>query len=123
MTCYVEVGLVPTASAAATTAAGATIATASATTAATTTTEVATRTFFARTGFIDGERTAVEFFAIELRDGSVGFFLRSHFHERETAGLVGEFVHDQFAFSDRTGLFEQVEDIAFGGIERQVTYK
>ena len=76
---------------------------------------------FAWAGFIDGEGAAIEFLAIELRDGGGGFFLCSHGDEGEAAGLAREFVHDQFATADVAGLFEQVENVAFGGVERQVT--
>ena len=97
--------------------------TAAATAATTPTAETATGALFAGTGFIDSDGASIEFLAVELRDGSVGFFLRSHFHERETAGLAGELVHDQFAFGDVARLLEQVEDVSFGGVKRQIPYE
>jgi hypothetical protein len=85
--------------------------------------EVATRAFFTRTGFVDGESATAEFLAVKLGNGGVGFFLGLHLDEGESTGLVGELVHDKFATSDFAGLFEQVENFAFGGVERQVTYE
>ena len=92
------------------------LATATATTAAAA--EVATGTLFTGFGFIDGQRATIEFLAIEIADGLGGLFLRAHLDERKAAGLARELVHDEFAAADVTGLLEQIQDVAFSGIER-----
>jgi len=90
----------------------------------TTATEAATaRAIFLRPSFVDGEGAAIKFFAVELRYGSGGFFLRAHGDEGEAAGLAREFVHDEFARLHVAGLLEQVEHITFGGVKRQVSYE
>jgi hypothetical protein len=44
-------------------------------------------------------------------------------HEGEPTGLVRELVHDEVASADSAGLFEQIQNVAFSGIERQVSYE
>src|SRR3954462_1711116 len=71
------------AAAATATTATATITTKAATaTAATITTEAATA-ILARLGFVDFQRAAADFLAIQLLDGGSGFFLGCHFNEGE----------------------------------------
>src|ERR1017187_9706872 len=82
------------------------------------TAEVATRTLFTGFGFVDGQRATVQFLAVEIGDGLGGLFLRAHLDERKAAGLTRELVHDEFAAADVARLLEQVEDVAFSGIER-----
>jgi hypothetical protein len=115
------VGLAPATAieVAATTAAAATTTTAAETAAAAT----AAGTLLAGTGFVDGHLPAVEFLAIEPGDGRSGLLRRGHRHKREATGLVGELVQDEFARGDVSGLLEQVEDIAFSGVKRQVAYE
>ena len=79
--------------------------------------KVATGALFARPGFVDCQGAAIDFLAIELGHGLVGLFLRAHFHEGKPSGAVGELVHDEFALHDAAGLFEEVEQIAFGAVE------
>jgi len=106
-----------------TTAAAAEIAFAAAAAAAAATTEIAAGTFFTRTRFVHGESPTIEFFAIEIRDGLVGLFLRSHLHEREATGLAREFVHDEFATDDIARLLEQVKNLPLGRVKREVAYE
>src|ERR1017187_2096111 len=82
------------------------------------TAEVATRTLFTGFGFVDGQRATVQFLAVEIGNGLGGLFLRAHLDERKSAGFARELVHDEFAAADVAGLLEQVEDVAFSGIER-----
>ena len=85
------------------------------------TTKVAAgRALFARTGFIDGQCTALEILAVELFDSTVGLFLAAHLDEGKPARTVGKLVHNQFALHDMTDLFEQIKNIPFGGVEGQV---
>jgi hypothetical protein len=91
--------------------------------AAKSTAEAATRAFFAGLGFVDRQSATVQFFAIEIGDGLGGLFLRAHLDERKSTGFVRELVHDEFATGDVTRLFEQVEEVAFTGIEREVAYE
>ncbi len=112
--------LVPATATAAITTATAAAETTTATAEAATTTAGA---LFAGTGFIDRHGTAVEFLAIELGDGRIGLFLGAHGHERKSAGLAGELVHDEFAGADVARLLDQVEDIAFSGVKLQIADK
>ena len=119
------VGLTTETAATATTTEFATFAaaTTAAAAAAAETAATAAGTIFAGTRFIDGEGATVEFFAVEIGNGFGRFFLRAHGDEGETAGLAREFVHDQFARCDIAGLFEEVQNVAFGGVKRQVAYE
>jgi hypothetical protein len=85
--------------------------------------EITAGTFLTGTGFVDSECSTVEFFAVEIGHGFIGFFLRAHLHEGKSAGLARKFVHDEFATGDITGLFEQVQNVAFSRIERQVAHE
>jgi hypothetical protein len=104
-------------------ASAATTATTAAESATTTAAEVTAGTFLTGTGFVDGQRTAVQFLAVEISHGFVGFFLSAHLDERKSAGLARELVHDEFATGDIAGLFEQVENVAFGRVKRQVAHE
>jgi hypothetical protein len=72
------VGLVASASATTATAT-ATAAIAAASTAAAT----AAATFFARSGFVDGQRAAVVLAAVQAGNGRLSFGIVAHFHEAE----------------------------------------
>jgi hypothetical protein len=100
-------------------------ATAAATESATTATaaEVATGTFLAGLGFVDGQSTAIDFFAVTIGNGLVGLFLRPHLNERKAAGLARELVHDEFATDDIARLLEQVENLPLGRVKREVPYE
>src|SRR5260221_10407140 len=104
--------LAPPAAAAATTEVAPTAAASAAAAAATTSTaaEVAARTFFPRTGFIDGQGAALKVFAVEFADGFVGVLLGGHFHEAKSTGLARELIEDQLAFGDVAHTLEQVEE-------------
>ena len=85
--------------------------------------EIAAGTFLSWAGFIYGESASIEFLAVNFSNGLVGLFLRTHLHERKAPGLAREFVHDEFATDDIARLFEQVENLAFRRVERQVAYE
>ena len=72
-------------SAAAATTAATTTAAAAITTTATAATTAAAITFFARTSFVHHEVSALEVFAIHLRDGILSAFAVFHFDKREAA--------------------------------------
>src|SRR5580765_3767070 len=110
--------LAPTAAAAATTEVAPTAAASAATTATTATAaEVAARTFFPRTGFIDGQGAALKVFAVEFADDFVGVLLGGHFHEAKSTGLARELIEDQLAFGDVAHTLEQVEEVALSRCE------
>jgi hypothetical protein len=100
----------------ATSAATATAATATVTATATT----AARSFFARTGLVDGQSASLPFLAIESLDGRVGAFLGGHGHESETAGLSGHSILHQVGLGDRTMWSEKIVQIVFGGVEGEI---
>ncbi len=91
--------------------------TASAAATAATAKTATTGAIFTGLGFIDGQSATIQIMAIELGCGLVGLILCAHFHESEPAGLVGELVRDQVAGGDGSGLFEQFQNVAFGGVE------
>lgn len=75
-----------TATVPATTAAETTTTASSATPESTTTTATAAAAaFFARTSFVDSQRTAIDFLAGELLDRGLGAFRRFHRHESKPA--------------------------------------
>src|SRR5256885_1410163 len=69
---------------------------ATATTAAATTTETAAAGF-ARLGFVDGERAAVLFLAVERGDRGLRFLVRAHLHKPKALAAAGVAVCDHFS--------------------------
>jgi len=82
----------------------------------------AARTIFARLGFVDGERPAVERLAVELIDRVFRVFIAPHRHEGEPARFSGEAILDQHDFRDGARLGEGVLEVGFRGVERQVPH-
>jgi hypothetical protein len=101
--------------AAAETATAATAATAAATTAA------AAAMFRAGTGFVDRERTAFEFLAVEGADGRLGLCVRGHFDEGEASGPARELILDDRNRRYLSMSFKKLPDVTFAGVERQIT--
>jgi hypothetical protein len=83
--------------------------------------EIAAGPLFARPGFVDGQGPTLQVLAVLFGNGLIGLVLAAHFHESESAGLVGELVHDQIAAYHISHLGEQIQDIPLGGLERQVS--
>ena len=77
-------------------------------------------TLFAGTGFVDGEITALDVLAVDLRDGGLGAFRRGHGHEREAARTVGGTIHHQVDFRNWAARRKEVLQVVFGGIEGEV---
>jgi len=124
------VGLVPAAAisaVAATTVTAATIATVSAatTTAATATVSTTTAAAFAlfhRTRFIDGQRTAIDFLAMEFRDGCLRFFRRAHFDKAEAAGTPRHAIIDHLHPRDIARLGKKIGQVVFRHAKGQVAH-
>jgi hypothetical protein len=94
--------------AAATTAASAAVAAATAS---------ASTAFFTRAGFIDVQRTTVNFFTVKLLNRSLRFFSRSHFNETETARKTAVAIgYDRSRF-DRSGLRKKLMQIVACGFK------
>jgi hypothetical protein len=100
---------VATASAAATTTAvaapAATTAAAEATTSAATATAAA---LFARAGFVDGQRAAAMFLAVERADRRLGFLIGAHLDEAESFGSAGVAIVDDLGGDYRPMLSKQL---------------
>jgi hypothetical protein len=67
-----------------------------------TTAATTARSFFARSGFVHGQRAPTKVFAIHGGNGSLGFVLFSHFNETEAARFTSELVFDDSGGSDAT---------------------
>jgi hypothetical protein len=93
---------------------------AAATVAAAGTAAAAAGTLFAGTGFVDGEITALDVLAVDLRDGSLGAFRGGHGHEGEAAGTVGGTIHHEVDFGDGTAGGEKVLQVVFGCVKGKV---
>jgi hypothetical protein len=101
-----------------TTAAAPTTAAAAAISAATT----ATRTLFARAGFVDGQRPAIERLAMELRDRRLRIGIIAHGDECKSARLAGELVLHQQHFRYRSRLREIILKVRLRCIEGEVAH-
>jgi hypothetical protein len=107
-----EIGLIPTAAAAATAASAAAVTTATATTAAT--------SWLARTGFIHGERAAVVLGAVHSADRGLGFFIAAHFHEAEALAAAGVAIHDHFGALYRSEFPKHLVEIRVRNVITQI---
>ncbi len=104
---------------AATTAAFATVTAASA---ATTTAEVTARAFFLRASFAHGNRTSVEFLAVQGVDGFLAFISSAHSHEAEATGTLSHAIEDQVRIGDGSDRREQLLKCLFCRLEGEITY-
>jgi hypothetical protein len=120
--------LVPAATAisAITTISAATIATVStATTTAAATISTATAAAFAlfhRTRFVDREGAAIDFLAMEFRDGRLRFFRRAHFHETKAAGTTRHAIIDHLHPRDIARLGKEIGQVVFRHAEGQIAH-
>jgi len=72
-----------------------------------------------RTGFIDGDSSAVKFLAVEHFDRLLRFFFSGHFHEAKALGAAGHLVHNHDSGFNRAGLSEIVFQSTILGAVRQ----
>src|SRR5689334_13824579 len=102
----------------------ATTATATVTTAAiATTATTAAGPFFARTGFIDRHGAAVNAFAVQRLDCSVGAFFGFHGNKSKTAGTSAEFIHDQVHLDHIAVCGKEVLQLVLGCVEGKISDK
>jgi hypothetical protein len=119
--------LVPAATAisAITTISAATIATVSTATTTAATISAATAAAFAlfhRTRFVDREGAAVDFLAMEFRDGRLRFFRRAHFHETKAAGTTRHAIIDHLHPRDIARLGKEIGQVVFRHAEGQIAH-
>jgi hypothetical protein len=77
--------------------------------------------FFFRTSFVDGECTAIEFFAIHAIDRSFAFFGGRESDETETARAAGFAIIGDVNVSDLAELFESGTQIVFGRVKGEIS--
>ena len=81
-----------------------------------------TRTFFTRARFVHGQRTAGDFLAVERRDRGIGGGGVTHGDEAEAAGAAGFAIVQDGDVSDGAVLREEIAQIIFSGLKREITY-
>jgi hypothetical protein len=113
-----------TVSAATTTAITTVSAAATTTTTAAATVSATTAAFalFHGTRFVDGEGAAVDFLAMELGNGRLGFFGGAHFDKAETAGTAGDAVVDHLHPGDIARLSKEIGQVVFRHAKGQVAH-
>src|SRR5882757_252737 len=82
----------------------------------------ATRTFFARTCFVNSQRAAVNFTAIERAHRGVSLRTVVHRDERKSTRFAGHAIHHEMDFVDGAMLFEQILKIVLCGLKGEITY-
>src|SRR5260370_37734377 len=65
----------------------------------------------ARPGFVDGQRPALVGCAVQGRDGLLGLFVVTHFHEAESPGSAGLAVCDDLSLRPLAMLLEQGQQL------------
>jgi len=83
---------------------------------------VRTRTIFSRTSFVNVQRAAVQFMAVERIFRRTGLLVVIHCDKGEAARFTGHLVHHQMDFVDGAVFFEQILKIVLGGLKREITY-
>ncbi len=76
---------------------------------------------FARLGFVDLEVSPHVVLAVEGGDGRATGIFSLHFDEAEAAGASGFAIGDEVDFFHCAVGFEECANIAFGGIEGEIT--
>src|SRR5262249_30884964 len=107
---------------AAPTAAAATAAAATTAVAAPTAAAAATAAVFARLGFVDGQRAAVNFLAVHGLDGCLGLLVGAHLDEAEPLGAAGVAVHDDLGRLHRAVRLEHRLQVAVADAVGQVAH-
>jgi hypothetical protein len=111
-----------TAAAFATVAATATAAATTVTAATTTAVAAASRTFFLRTGFIDGELAAHEIFFVQAMDRFAHRGRGVHGDEGETTWAARDVIDWQEEIGHRAEIREELTEVCFRGREGQVAH-
>jgi hypothetical protein len=96
-----------------------------ATTTAAATVSAATAAAFAlfhRTRFVDRQGAAVDFLAMEFRDGRLRFFRRAHFHETKAAGTTRHAIIDHLHPRDIARLGKEIGQVVFRHAEGQIAH-
>jgi hypothetical protein len=78
---------------------------------------------FLRPGFIYGERSAIEFLAVERDNGPLAFAVIGHFHESKASGLSGIAVGYDADAIHRAVRFKQGSNSILSGTEAEISYK
>lgn len=73
-------------------------------------------------GAADDEFPTHEILIVEDIDGALGFVGGAHLDEGVSFRSLGVFMGDDFGVLDGTGSAEEFEEVAFGGIVREVTH-
>ena len=81
-----------------------------------------TRALFARARFVHGQRTAGDFLAVERRDRGIGAGRIAEGDEAEAAGAAGFAVIQDGDVSDGAVLREEIAQIIFSGLKREISY-
>lgn len=81
----------------------------------------AARTPFARTSFIDAERTTVHFLAIQLFDCVQSHTVVFDFNETEALAATRIAVHDDLCALDFAELFEQLAEVSVTECKGEIT--
>jgi len=84
--------------------------------------EAAAGPILTRFGFVDFQVTTVNFFAVEVSDRFIGFFLRTHFHEGESTRSARDSVENQVALDNVSLLLEEIQKFSLSGIKRQISH-
>jgi hypothetical protein len=113
-----------TASWSSTAAAAATVATTLPTTvaAAARTASRSSATTFTRLGFVDRERKAIQFFAIESADSGQSLFTVRHFYKAKSTGFPGVSVCNDLGRTHFAKRFKKLLQSLFCGLKRQIPY-
>jgi hypothetical protein len=113
-----------TATATAISAAAATAISAAATAAESTTTTATAAAFtrLHRARFVDGQRAAIDFLAMELRDRGLGLIRRAHFDKAETAGTSRNAIVDHLHPRDVARLGKKIGQVVFCHAEGQIAH-
>ena len=81
------------------------------------------RALFARTRFVDRQRTALKIFLVKHFDGFVGIFLRSHLNKGKAARTACHAILHDVDRHHGPGLGKMILEIIFGGVVGEVPNK
>ncbi len=76
-----------------------------------------------RSGFVNVQRSAVEFAAVQFRNGAIRIRVHAHFDKSKSSGLAGIPVGYDVNAVDGTIRLEQRSNCGFGSSEVEVSYK
>ncbi len=81
-----------------------------------------TRAFFTRARFVHREGAAGYFLAVERGDGGIGAVRIGEGHEAEATGAAGFAIVENSNVGDGAMLREEIAQIVFSGLKREITY-